>query len=435
MADKISPKDKDRILKEAASRLGSYAKEGLGVDKYSVNLKYWFEQQPEVSKAEIRGRTTITVEFSDNTAVGFLLDREKLYGCGDNYDESPDVGGYPAWSRLAKPLVTLRDMIELIQGDRVPISLSSPGTKKALLFDPLYDDWPPEATTDSIETSLTNAGYSVDKLLGDDGDLQHLETIENNRYGVIFIRSHGGVLAVGGDDKIHIMARPFFDSYPDPADSGYTGIGVFFLSTNWGDKYAYAFNDGFVRHHLAATRFPNTLMHLLVCHGGDPLGRNDMIDAFLDFGVGCYTGWTRNASLQHGDPAAVEFFNFLCGGVNRTASQAVNRIISLGHSPDPTTGADLVGYGACNSITLMRPPRIELEFDKEHIETLRRFPGEPIEIVIGPGRIPDIWPVGGKLLAEDGLGRRRLVLGGENFPPLSGGRRGMEGAIDSLKSK
>ena len=97
-------------------------------------------------------------------------------------------------------------------------------------------------------------------------------------------------------------------------------------------------------------------MHLLVCHGADPLGQDDLIDAFLDFGVGCYVGWTRTASLAHGDPAAVEFFEYLCGAYGRTVAGAIQKITSLGHSPDPGTNAVLVSYGTdtCALVGLRR---------------------------------------------------------------------------------
>lgn len=404
MVEKFSAEKKDKILKSAYARLETYAREGKGVDKYSVDLKYWLESQPGVTKATLRGRNTITVEFEDSTQVGILLDRLQHYGCEDDYES------YPSSISIARAIERVPSAIwqPIPWWVRTP---NTPGTKNALLFDPLYDDWPPESTTNSIENALQSAGYTVDKMLGNNGDLAHLETIESNRYGAIFIRSHGGILLVAGDDKIHIMVRPYFDNVPDPATSGYNGIGVFLVGTNWGPKYAYAFNEEFVRHHLASTQFPNTLMHLLVCHGGDPEGEDDMIDAFLDFGVGCYTGWTRNASLAHGDPAAVAFFEYLCGGYGRTVAGAINTIKSLGHSPDPSTGAELVSYGS-NTCALVGLRRIVVELPKEHIRILKEFPEQLIEIVIEPPadiKIPDWSPWGGKLTPVDRMGRRRFI--------------------------
>lgn len=425
MAEKLSPEKKDNILKSAYARLETYSREGKGVDKYSVDLKYWLESQPGVTKATLRGRNTITVEFEDSTQIGILLDRLQHYGGEGDYES------YLSPISIARPI----ERVPSVLWQPIPWWIktpNTPGTRDALLFDPLYDDWPPESTTDSIESTLKSAGYTVDKILGNDGDLAHLETIEGKRYGTIFIRSHGGVLVVAGDDKIHIMVRPYFDNVPDPATAGYNGIGVFMVGTNWGPKYAYAFNEEFVRHHLASTQFPNTLMHLLVCHGGDPEGEDDMIDAFLDFGVGCYTGWTRNASLAHGDPAAVAFFEYLCGGYGRTVTGAINKIKSLGHSPDPSTGAELVSYGY-KTCALVGLQRIVVRLPKEHVRILKEFPEQPIEIAIEPPvdiKIPDWSPWGGKLTPVDRMGRRRFIPSSESARIFSA-EEAMEEAIEA----
>jgi len=402
----LSAQQKDAIMRAASSRLESHVAEGKGLDKYSVELKNWLEQQEGVSRATLRGRTTITVEFVDGTQIGLLLERNRMYGGCCEADRSVSPLGVVA--KTVPSLPAIRDITVVAT---VPW-LTTPGSKKVLLFDPLYDDWPPEATTDSIEKALIGAGYTVDKMLGNSGDLAHLETIESGNYGVIFMRSHGGILVVGGDDHIHIMVRPYFDMPPNPATCGYDGIGVFYVGTNWGNKYAYAFNDEFVLHHLGATRFPNTLMHLLVCHGGDPAGTNDMIKAFLDSGVGCYTGWTRNASLTHGDPAAVEFFDYLSGGFGRTVDGAIKRIESLGHSPDPGTAAELRGYGSCARMSLRAYPRIVIELEREHVTILERFPHDFIDVEIRPPEgihIPDWSPWGGKISPIDRAGGRRFV--------------------------
>jgi hypothetical protein len=196
-------------------------------------------------------------------------------------------------------------------------------------------------------------------------------------------------------------------------------------------KYAYAFNEEFIRHHLASTTFPNTLMHLLVCHGGDPDGQDDMIDAFLDFGVGCYTGWTRNASLTHGDPAAVEFFEYLCAGLGRTVAGAIERIESLGHSPDLGTGADLVAYGSDN-LALCGLPKIEVELAKKDAEILKKFPKEFIELIVKLPegiKLPDHSPWGGKLTPVDRMGRRGFLTNND-LTSIFGTEAAMEDAIE-----
>ena len=148
MEEKLSAEKKDEIMKGAYTKLETYGAEGVGIDKYSVDLKYWLESQPGVTKATLRGRNTITVDFEDSTQVGILLDRLKHYG-GEG-----DFQSYPSSISIARSI------------ERLPSTLwrprrwfpNTPGSTKALLFDPLYDDWPPEATTDSIESALTGAG-------------------------------------------------------------------------------------------------------------------------------------------------------------------------------------------------------------------------------------------------------------------------------------
>ena len=157
---------------------------------------------------------------------------------------------------------------------------------------------------------------------------------------------------VSGENRLHIMARPFFTSFPSA--SGYTGIEVFTVDTNCvaqGWAYVYAFNNLFVNQYMSSKYFPNTLFHLLVCHGADPDAQNDMIQTLLGRGVGCYTGWTKNASGTHGNPAAVQFFQVLCNSTanpTNTVANAISQITSSGHSPDPDTTAVLVAHGVSN---------------------------------------------------------------------------------------
>lgn len=424
MPGQLSTEQKDKIIKNAFERLQTYQADGRGLAEYSVDVMYWLKKQPEVAEATLRGRSTLTVEFEDGTQVGILLDSLNRYGGSDDVRFDPSVTASFAGNRRLFPITWPWKR-----------KVRTPGTKKALLFDPLYDDWPPESTTDGIEQALQDAGYTVDKMLGSNGDLAHLETIENARYGVIFMRTHGGLLVVNGDDKIHIMTRPFFDTLPNPANSGYTGIGVFLVNTNWGPKYAYAFNEQFVRNHLAAARFPDTVMHLLVCFGGAPEGSDDLIDAFLDFSVGCYTGWTRTASSAHGDPAAVAFFEYLCGAYGRTIAGAINHIESLGHSPDSQTSAELVAYGN-GKLCLIGLPKIVITLAKEHLQLIRELPKEHIELVVEMDpevHLPDWTVVGGKLAPVDRLGRRRFIPN-SNWPRILGIGDRMEDAVEEFVS-
>jgi len=314
----MEPKQKDRILKETLELARARHLEGYHVMDYAPQTQGYLQQQPEVEEVRDYKGSDLTVRFQDNTQVTILLGREERYG------------GAPATSSPVTPLASTpyRDP-------------AHPAWIKAGVIDPLWDDWPPQTTPISIVSTLRGQGYRVDHVKGGNVDLDFMTTFAQRRYGVVFIRTHGGIQWVGNDPKLHIMVRPFLDSWPP--GSGYTGVGVFYVNTNWGAKYAYAFNDQFVNTYMTSPVFPDTLMHLLVCYGAATEAQNDMIPAFLNRGVGCYSGWTLTASSTYGDPAAVMFFERLAAG--DSVAQATAHVAASGNSPDPDTGAVLVTHG------------------------------------------------------------------------------------------
>jgi hypothetical protein len=329
MAEKeIDPKIKDKIIGNVYKKAMSLKEKGYAVKDQASDVKKWLEEQEDVEEVLVHKDTDITVKFKDKTQIGILLNRKDMYGSGEGKGENPVIESYDSAKHLEDP---------------------HPVSTKAAVIDTLYDDWPPHATPDTINTLLGSKGYDVNYVKNNNANLGFFANLDDGEYGVVFIRSHGGMLNVGGDNKLHIIVRPFFATFP-PA-SGYNGVQVFTVGTDvlpQGWAYVYGFNNLFVQQYMNNKPFPNSLFHLLVCHGGDPLAVNDMINAFLDKGVGCYTGWTKNASSTHGDPAAVMFFQALCdssASPTNTVADAINQITGAGHSPDPGTGAVLSAYG------------------------------------------------------------------------------------------
>jgi len=332
----MEAKEKDKILKGALDLAETRRKEGYALLDYAPDTRSYLQQQPGVEEVHDYKGSDFTVRFQDQSRVTILLGREQHYGgASDDQGEALPASG------------------------ATYASADHPGWIKAGVIDPLWDDWPPQSTPTGIVSTLQAQGYRVEHVKGADVDLDFMTRFEQKRYGVVFIRTHGGMEQIGSDSKLHIMVRPFFDSYP-PA-SGYTGTTVFYVGTQWGNKYAYAFNDQFVSTYMSGQQFPNTLMHLLVCYGASPDAQNDMIAAFLNRGMGCYSGWTLTASSSHGDPAAVTFFQRMAGG--DTVAQATAHIAASGSSPDPGTGAVLVAHG--NSGMHLQLPYIGNKRSKE----------------------------------------------------------------------
>ena len=394
--EKIDRKVKDTIVKQAYGLLGEYGAKGYGPKKSSRSLVEWIEKQEDVERVSVYSDMDITVEFKDNTRVGILLNRDKIYG------------GMGDIRKLRKTPISVWHRPCFRIGD-------TPNSKKAGVLDPLYDDWPPQSTPDDICDLLDDAGYDVEFVSGDDVNLNFFSGLDEKQYGVVFIRTHGGMINVDGDDKLHIMARPFFDDYPP--DSGFDGVNVFVVYTNWGYKYAYAFNNEFVLNYMNTNRFPDSLFHLLVCHGGDPLAEDDMVNTLMSLGVGCYTGWTANASSTYGDPAAVQFFDVLCdtSGTPNDVGDAIDDIASVGRSPDPHTGAVLMAFGKENMQLRKSIICLELKLDKKQLEIMKKVPDEMIEMRVAlpkgvtvfrdPGGRPD----GGMVLPAMRDGRRIFI--------------------------
>lgn len=334
---KIEAKRKDFIINTVHERIRTYQKERPFILKdRASDLKKWLKEQPEVESVTLVGESDITVKFKDKSRVGILLNRKDMYGGGGQLEGTEDTD------------FVIHSRVSLTESEGDP----HPTSRKACVLDTLYDDWPPKSTPDNIVAILKNAGYEVDFVKNNEASLKFLANLDNEEYGIVFIRSHGGMMNVDGDNKVQIMARPFFSSFPSA--SGYTGVEVFTVSTNClaqGWAYVYSFNNLFVNKYMNNKYFPNTLFHLLVCHGADPNAQNDMIQSLLDKGVGCYSGWTKNATPTHGDPAAVQFFQVLCNSgatPTNTVSNAVTQITNSGHSPDAQSGAVLVFHGSNN---------------------------------------------------------------------------------------
>lgn len=396
MEKKIESSIKDSIIKEAYQLLEDYKTKGYGPKKRATNIVEWFKKNENVEKVSFYKDTDITVEFKDKTIVGILLNRDKFYGGIREFKYKKYLRILPS-KRLIMPCWPRGDI---------------PNSKKAGIVDTLYDDGFPQSTPDDIRVLLTNVGYDEEFVSNDDADLAFFSDLDEKKYGVLFLRSHGAMLNVDGDQKLHIMARPFFSDFPP--DSGYDGVRVFYLAYN--KKYAYAFNNEFVLKYMKTNRFPDSVFHLLVCNGGNPLAEDDMIDTFLDLGVGCYTGWTDTASVAYGDPAAVLFFEILCDTTDtpNDIEDAIDAVIAAGYSPDPITGAELRAYGKEN-MQLRKTICLELSLSEKGIEMLKNFADEVIElrivlpekVVVFPG--PNGRPDGGKILPETKAGRRIFI--------------------------
>jgi primase-polymerase (primpol)-like protein len=78
--DRIAREVKNRLIKEAYSRVEALKAEGYDLEGCSSRLKQWLEEHEEVKEVMMVYKTDLTVKFVDGTQVGILLGREHLYG-------------------------------------------------------------------------------------------------------------------------------------------------------------------------------------------------------------------------------------------------------------------------------------------------------------------------------------------------------------------
>jgi hypothetical protein len=330
----IDAKQKDRIIQTVHEKIKILEAAKAAPQQRGKEMKNWLEQQDEVESAKLISESDITVKFKDGTQVGIMLNRKDLLGGGANAEAFKEKS----------PVYSGSTLNFTAKGDPHPIS------NRACVIDTLYDDWIGPNTSNTLMNILTGAGYEVDLVKSNSVTLNFFSNLDEKEYGIVFILTHGGLMTVSGDDKLHLMARPFFTSFP-PA-SGYSGVGIFVVDTTCvtqGWAYVYAFNDLFVKQYIDNKYFPNSLFHLLSCHGADPKAQNDMIQTFLSRGVGCYSGWTKSVSGSNGCPAAIQFFQALCNSTanpTNTVANAIAQITASGRSPDPYEQAVLVAHGA-----------------------------------------------------------------------------------------
>jgi hypothetical protein len=333
---KIEAKRKDLIIQTVHEKIKTLKMAKAAPLDRAKETKTWLEQQDEVESVKLIGESDITVKFKDGTRVGIMLNRKNLLGGGDHNGASAENS----------PVLHGRTLNATAKGDPHPIS------NRACVIDTLYDDWIGPTTSNTIVNILRGAGYDVDLIKSGNVTLDFFSNLDDKEYGIVFILTHGGMMEISGDDKLHLMARPFFTSFPpSPA---YSGVGIFAVETlcvPQGWAYVYAFNDLFVKQYIDNKYFPNSLFHLLSCHGADPKAQNDMIQTFLSRGVGCYSGWTKSVSGSNGCPAAIQFFQVLCdssASPTNTVADAIAQITASGRSPDPYEQAVLVSYGSSN---------------------------------------------------------------------------------------
>jgi hypothetical protein len=71
---------KDKIIKEAYSRIESYEADNIPDEEALNEIMQWLTQQEVVEGTRTLHGTDVTVRFRDGTQVGILMRRQQAYG-------------------------------------------------------------------------------------------------------------------------------------------------------------------------------------------------------------------------------------------------------------------------------------------------------------------------------------------------------------------
>ncbi len=272
--------------------------------------------RPRHRKAE-RTRRNLVIAFS--LALGLVVLLLGLHQMGY-------IGGEPELSVTQTP----------------PIITRAP---KALIYDPLYREYPNDTLVETLRGMLESHGYQVDVYLGRNATLEVF--LEMGFYDIVIIRAHGG------------YANRSVGPYP-PGGYIYTGLHVNEAVELYGPSIYYWIRRGVLaegvipppgatvedisrlpRYVVVSPKFlkekltvrPGSIFVFFGCYG---MSTEELPDIVLSKGASAFIAWNGGVSVNYMDkvlPQIIE--SYLEGGLNALLD-AVNQT-----PPDPLTGAKL----------------------------------------------------------------------------------------------
>ena len=264
-----------------------------------------------------RGRKSLAAALS--LAIGLIVLLIGLYQMGY-------IGGEPELSVTRTPPIVAR----------VP---------KALIYDPLYREYPNDTLVEALRGMLESHGYQVDVYLGRNATLDVF--LEMGFYDIVIIRAHGG------------YANRSVGPYP-PGGYIYTGLHVDEAVKLYGPSIYSWIRKGILaegvipppgatmedisklpRYVVVSPKFleskltvrPGSIFLFFGCYG---MNTERLADIILSKGARAFVAWDGGVSVNYMDRVLPQVIrSYLEGGLH-SLLDAVN-----GTSPDPATGARL----------------------------------------------------------------------------------------------
>jgi hypothetical protein len=175
-------------------------------------------------------------------------------------------------------------------------------SKKALIYDPLYETQTGVGFTDAVEALLTGGGFRVEAYRGGEATVKQLQSLRG-RYGLMVFRVHSGVF----EDEVWLFTGEEFDA------SRYVGmqfVNEVHVARSPNDpRMFFAVGPKFV-----GSRLGGVSSGLVVLMGCDGLGDEKLAMAFLDAGADVVVGWDGAVSLSCSDEALIALIREMLAG-------------------------------------------------------------------------------------------------------------------------
>jgi hypothetical protein len=210
----------------------------------------------------------------------------------------------------------------------ITTTIAAPSKPRAAIIDSLYVlDNNSEFYKEANET-LSNAGYKVDVILGDNVTVESFENITG--YRIIVLRAH---TAFEGDLLVFFTGTGVNDPNKD-------GRYIFERTVGWvriggvDGQFFFAVTHSMIEEDSGMARFKNTTVIVDSCYG---LSSDSMAQAFIGRGASEYIAWDKGVYPQYSDNATLTLLSLISSRV--PIGQAISEV-----PKEPDFGSVLSSY-------------------------------------------------------------------------------------------
>jgi len=217
-------------------------------------------------------------------------------------------------------------------------NVANDGQKKAVIVDQLQLTQPDPEFISNARDTLSNAGYTVDYVAGNNVNVGTYRTRAEQNYDLIILRVHAGITIdknqqtgqTTGTEYVSLFTNEPFDAnkYPDELNKmgkatypdgsgGFFGIGPEFIKSIPGN-------------------FGGATVILMSCDG---LKSQVTAQAFLDHGASSFVSWSQQVSGPHTDQATDTLLKHML--IDGTPVQQAVQQTASEVGPDATYGGEL----------------------------------------------------------------------------------------------